>query len=296
LDNFIETDSSLDEMKDRLTCAKRDVSRLNGIRKILVLDDLHIPFHREEVIINIVMKHRHEIDLIVFGGDVVDCESVSTFPKEIRKPLIEEMAVTYKFLRKIDKLTPDIGKVLFWGNHEYRFVRFLDKMATALNPFHSANILQEIVGGFVHHDRGRKKKTTYAPLSDNFTVFDKWYWQLGDHIFAHPMDFSKVSLKTGTNAMEHFMAKGFKFKSISIGHTHKWGMVSKSLKWITETGCLCLPMDYMDTGKLGYTRQDYGYLLLTQVDGVTDINESKLYKLDLEDGDVEWLHVDADQE
>lgn len=267
----------------------------NGTKRTLILNDLHIPFHREQVVIDIVMKHRHEIDTIIFGGDVVDCEGISSFPKEIRKPLISEMILAYKFLRRIDKLTPDVKKFFIWGNHEYRYVRELENRGNSLNPLHSSNILQEIVNGFTHHDRLSRIKTVFPPLSDNFTVIDKWYMKYEDMVIAHPHNFSRQKLKTAHQALEHFISRGWKFNAIFIGHTHKWGMSNDKGIWFGETGCLCLPMDYADKGNVNYTPQDYGYVLVTHVNGAIDINQSRLYKLQLEDGEEQWQE-DVDQE
>lgn len=272
--------------------AQRQVARVNKTTRTLVLNDIHIPFHREEVIIEIVLKHRHEIDTIIFGGDLMDCEGISSFPKEHRLPLVQEMIIAYKFLKRIDRLTPNVKKVLIWGNHEFRYVRHLEQRGNDLNPLHSNNILKEVVNGFVHHDRVNRKKTKYPPLSGNFFVSDKWYIQHGDMVIAHPKNFSRVPLRTAGMALEHFLAKGWNFKVVFIGHTHKWGSASRFGKWFGETGCLCLPMPYSDQGNVNYTPQDYGYLLITQVDGRTDVNDSKLYKLDLEDGEETWQEAE----
>lgn len=285
----------LSVVSERLEIAQRQVAEVNKVTKTLVLTDLHIPFHREQVVLDIISKHKNEIDTIIFGGDLVDCEGISSFPKEIRRPLIQEMIIAHQFLKKVDKMTPDVKKILIWGNHEYRYVRYLENKGNELNPFHSMNVLQNIVDGFTYHDRVLKKKTRYKPLSDNFVVIDKWYVQHNDMIIAHPKNFSKINLRTAVSTLEHFMAKGWQFNTVFIGHTHKWGSTSRFGKWLGETGCLCLPMDYSDTGNVGYTPQDYGYLLVTFVDGITDINQSRLYRLDLEDGEAEWLEED-DQE
>ena len=259
-----------------------------GISKTLVLTDLHIPFHREDTIIDIIMKHRNEIDTIIFGGDIVDCEGISSFPKEIRKPMIEEMEVAYKFLKRVDRLTPDVEKIMIWGNHEYRYVRYLENKGNELNPFHSGNILEEIVKGFTRYDRGRNKKTVYPPLSGNFKVVDKWFVQHGDMIVAHPKNFSKINLRTAVSTVDHFLARGMKFNTCGIGHTHKQGTTMRNGIWTIEFGCLCKPMDYADTGNIGYTPQNYGYALVTQVEGVTDINQSRAYILDLVDEVEGW--------
>lgn len=262
-----------------------------GISRTLILSDLHIPFHREEVILEIIKKHRDKIDTIIFGGDIVDCESISKFPKEERKPLIFEMVIAYKFLKRIDRLTPNIKKILIWGNHEYRFAKYLAVTQNELSSLHSSNILNEIINGFSYYNKKEKRKYVYPKLSDNFVVVDKWYYQHNDMIIAHPKNYSVVNLKTSVNTLNHFIAKGFNFNCLFIGHTHKWGHTTKYNKWIGELGCLCESMEYSDNGNVSYTPQDYGYALFTHINGITKINQSRLYKLDLEDSDKNWKEI-----
>lgn len=288
----VMTISSIEETKARLTNVK--FSAL-GIEKALIISDLHIPFHREKMLIDIILKHRHEITTIIFGGDIVDCEGISKFPKEIRKPLIEEMVVAYKFLHKIDKLTPNVKKILIWGNHEYRFVHYLAEKKSELNQLHSDNILQNIVGGFTHHDRISKKKTTYPQLSKNFSVVNKWFVQHNDLIVAHPKNFSKVQLKTVVGSVEHFLKRGFKFNSLFIGHTHKWGDTIHFSIWCGELGCNCEVMEYADTGNTGYSPQDYGYAIVAFKNGITDAEESRLYRVSVkEEVEEEWQEETVD--
>lgn len=252
--------------------------------KVLILSDLHCPFHNEKMILDIINKHRFSIDTIIFGGDIIDCESVSFFPKENRKSLVEEMVITYNLLNKIDKLTPDAKKILIKGNHEHRFDRFLAENKSELNIFHSNNILENIVNGFSVHNRDTENKTVYSKLSDNFIVINKWFVQYGDIIVSHPTNYSKIPLKTATMAVEHFVKRGMIFNTMFIGHTHKWGDTFFYSKWIGELGCLCMPMEYSDNGNVNYTPQIYGYAVITLVNGITDYDNSKLYRVE-EKGD-----------
>ncbi len=251
--------------------------------KVLVLSDLHAPFHREELIIETIKQHRHEISTIIFGGDIIDCESVSSFPKEFRKPLIEEMIITYKFLNRIDKLTAGIKKILIWGNHEERFVRYLSNNKGELNLFHSDNILENIVNGFTYHDRLQRRKYLYPALSNNFKVINKWFVKYNDLIVAHPKNFSKIPLRTAVSTVEHFLKRGFNFNTCFIGHTHKWGSTEHYSIWTGELGCLCHSMEYADKGNINYSPQIYGYAIFAFENGITVYDDSKLYKLDIQD-------------
>lgn len=248
--------------------------------KVLILSDLHCPFHNEKMILDIVILHRFNIDTIIFGGDIIDCESVSFFPKENRKSLIEEMIITYNFLKKIDDLTPNVKKILIKGNHELRFNRFLAENKSELNVFHSNNILKNIVDGFSIYDMESGDKSVYSKLSDNFIAIDKWFVKYGNLIIAHPTTFSKVPLKTAALSVEHFMKRGIDFKALLIGHTHKLGDTYLYNKWLGELGCLCLPMDYADNGNVNYTPQLYGYALISMTKGCIDLDNSRIYRIE----------------
>lgn len=283
---------TLERLKTKLSGIKHNAL---GEEKVLIISDLHIPFHREQMIVDIILKHRHEISTIIFAGDIIDCESVSKFSKEIRRPLSYEMATAYKFFHRIDKLTPEVKKILIWGNHEYRFVKYLADNHNELNEFHSDNILENIVNGFVHHDRLNRKKTIFPPLSSNFKVVNKWYVQYNDLLVAHPKNYSKIHLRTAINTVEHFLKRGFRFNALFIGHTHKWGDTVHFSVWCGELGCTCMDMEYADVGNTNYTPQQYGYAIIAFNNGVTDINESRLFRvLVKEEGDDGWQEEIAD--
>ena len=283
----------MDRFKAKATMINAKVLREE---KVLVLSDLHIPFHREQMILDIILKHRNDITTIIFGGDILDCYSVSSFPKEVRRPLVDEMIEAYKFFARVDRLTPDVKKIFIWGNHEYRFVKYLADNPNELNALHGTNILQNVVGGFAHHDRISLRKTTYPPLSSNFEVVDKWFVQYNDLIVAHPKNYSKIQLRSAVSAVEHFLKTGMNFITFYQGHTHKWGETTHYGVRLGELGCLCKTMEYADTGNTGYSPQEYGYALVAFKDGVTIQDDTRLYRIMLEEeeGDVIWQESEPD--
>lgn len=91
----------------------------DGISKVLILSDLHIPYECD-YLIDIISKHKDEVDMIIFNGDTVDCFDISKFKSITKMPLIEEMEAAHDILRTIDLLTPGVRKVMVKGNHEAR--------------------------------------------------------------------------------------------------------------------------------------------------------------------------------
>lgn len=245
---------------------------INDIERVLVLSDLHIPFHKEEDIINIVKKHSN-VSTIIFAGDILDCFSVSTFPKEMHIPLYEELKTASAFLRRIDRLTPNTKKIIFRGNHEFRFKRYLAKFQSEFSPLVSDDILEIIQHGFTYRNYRNVKKTV-EPLSDNYEVIDSWYYIYKDLVLAHPTNFSKIPMRTCVSAYDYFKNQGVDFGAIAIGHTHKAGTLIHGGTLLCELGCLCRQMDYANNGNVNYTPQTNGYGLFVFHKDKVDIYNS----------------------
>lgn len=245
---------------------------INDIERVLVLSDLHIPFHKEEDIINIVKKHSN-VSTIIFAGDILDCFSVSTFPKEMHIPLYEELKTASAFLRRIDRLTPNTKKIIFRGNHEFRFKRYLAKFQSEFSPLVSDDVLEIIKNGFTYRDY-RNVKRTAEPLSDNYEVIDSWYYIYKDLVLAHPTNFSKIPMRTCVSAYDYFKNQGVDFNALAIGHTHKAGTLIHGGTLLCELGCLCRQMDYANNGNVNYTPQTNGYGLFVFHKDKVDIYNS----------------------
>lgn len=258
--------------KNMETLSKKEKLAKDGFKKVLILNDIHCPFNLD--ILSIVEKHKNEISMIIFGGDTIDCEDVSSFPRVNKIPLIKEMIDVHSLLKKIDNMTPNVRKVVLIGNHEQRFAKYLALTNTKLNAMHSTNIMKEICNGFTYFDRDNDVESKFYPLK-NYEVLDEWYFMVNDLIVCHPLSFSKINGRTAVSAVEFFLGHGHEFTAIAVAHTHKMASTIKYGKWCCETGCLCQEMEYANSGKLGFTPQDNGYMIATFYEGKFDKNESK---------------------
>ena len=72
-------------------------------KSVMVINDIHLPFEREDVL-EIINKHKNEINTLVIGGDLLDCQSISFFPKVKTMTLEDELIYGYEFLKKIRKM------------------------------------------------------------------------------------------------------------------------------------------------------------------------------------------------
>lgn len=247
-----------DKLEDSLIRdIESQINEISDIKKVLVLSDLHIPFHKDREIIDIVKEHSN-VNLIILAGDILDCFSVSTFPKEMHIPLYEELKTASSFLKKIDRLTPNTKKIVFRGNHEFRFKRYLAKFQSEFSPLVSDDILEILKNGFTYRDYKNRKRAV-EPLSDNFTIIDSWYYIYKDLILAHPTNFSKIPMRTCVSTYDYFKNQGIDFNALAIGHTHKAGSLIHGGTLLCELGCLCEQMDYANNGNVNYTPQTNGY-------------------------------------
>lgn len=230
-------------------------------KSIMIINDIHCPYEREDVLENI-RKHANEIKTLVIGGDLMDCESISSFPKINRLTLVEELIYTYNFVKKIRKILDNEQQIIMInGNHEERLKMQICKMhEKELQKFINPNILEMLVDGFTIYEEDKKVK--YKGI-ENLIFIPHWYVNIDNKIIVcHPKDFSQVDGKMCEKVSEHFLNKGEKFETIVFAHTHKYSQMIVSRRqgtFVVENGCLCKPHDYADCGKLSYTPQDYCY-------------------------------------
>lgn len=247
------------------------------LSRCLVISDLHIPFQRKELL-DVVEAYANKIDTLILGGDIVDCSEISVFQELGKIPLIDEMEQAYKVLERIQELTPNVRRMVIWGNHELRFEKYLATRAKEVSGLCSSNILNEIVNGFTVYDHQYEDYVQYAPL--DYEVVDNWYTQYNDMIVCHPKSFSKIQGRTAVNATEYFIKNGFDFNAVLVAHTHHAAVVPNLNKWGVEIGCMCKPMSYQQKGNLNYTPQQNSFFLAAFEKNKFDFNQSKLIQID----------------
>ena len=91
-------------------------------KSILIINDLHIPFHRDDVLSIIKSYHDYgDLNTIIFGGDIIDCKSISSFPDLDDITIEYEIEVAINFFKKVREIVGDSTKVIcIKGNHEVR--------------------------------------------------------------------------------------------------------------------------------------------------------------------------------
>lgn len=248
-------------------------------KKVMIINDVHVPYQHEELL-NEIRKH-NDIDYLVIGGDLIDCESCSSFQMLERPTLEQELVEAHEFIQEINKIV-NCEIICIKGNHEERLEREICKMQNkGLQRLLDSQLLRMLEEGF-KFNIGTKRKQ-YKAIK-NFKYVDKWYTRLFDNlVICHPKDFSNVPAKIAEKSAEYFLNRGIIEKDdiIFIGHTHKFSQIVSTRRqdvFVVENGCSCKAMDYSDRGNLNYGNQVNCYTIVEFEEGCKiDRNDIKTY-------------------
>lgn len=251
----------------------------NAKKKVMIINDVHVPYQHEELLSEI--KKHNDIDYLVVGGDLIDCESCSSFQMLERPTLEEELVAAHEFIQEINKIV-NCEIICIKGNHEERLEREICKMQNkGLQRLLDSQLLRMLEEGF-KFNIGTKRKQYKA--IENFKYIDKWYARLFDNlVICHPKDFSNVPAKIAEKSAEYFLNRDVIEKDdiIFIGHTHKFSQIVSTRRqdvFVVENGCSCKPMDYSDRGNLNYGNQVNCYTIVEFEEGCKiDRNDIKTY-------------------
>lgn len=251
----------------------------NKKKKIMIINDVHVPYQHDGLL-DEIRKHK-DMDYLVIGGDLIDCESCSSFQMLERPTLEEELVAAHEFIQEINKII-DAEIICIKGNHEERLEREICKMQNkGLQRLLDSQLLRMLEEGFKFSIGTKRKK--YKAI-ENFKYIDKWYARLFDNlVICHPKDFSNVPAKIAEKSAEYFLNRGIIEKDdvIFIGHTHKFSQIVSTRRqdvFVVENGCSCKPMDYSDRGNLNYGNQVNCYTIVEfEEGGKIDRNDVKTY-------------------
>lgn len=250
---------------------------------VLFLNDIHAPFEREDLL-DIIKKHKNEINTLVIGGDFLDCKSISKFPQIKSLELVDELIYGYNLLKKIRSILDNNQQIIMiMGNHEERLYTTICKMHEKnLQKFINPHILSMYVKGFsIYDEEGNEQE--YKPI-EGVTYVPHWYVNLDDKVIvSHPRDFSSVDGKMCEKVADYFLNKKMEFEALLFAHTHKYTQMKVDRRqgvYVVENGCTCQAMDYSDKGKLSYNPQDYCYTIMKWNNNEPlDINNIRVYHL-----------------
>lgn len=251
----------------------------NKKKKVMIINDVHVPYQHDGLL-DEIRKHK-DMDYLVIGGDLIDCESCSSFQMLERPTLEEELVAAHEFIQEINKII-DAEIICIKGNHEERLEREICKMQNkGLQRLLDSQLLRMLEEGFKFSIGTKRKK--YKAI-ENFKYIDKWYARLFDNlVICHPKDFSNVPARIAEKSAEYFLNRGVIEKDdvIFIGHTHKFSQIVSTRRqdvFVVENGCSCKTMEYADRGNLSYGNQVNCYTIVEFEEGCKiNKNDVKTY-------------------
>lgn len=194
---------------------------------ILLISDLHIPYHDVEAItIALDYGKKNKINTIFINGDLIDNAQVSKFEKDLRKRSVkEEFDATKQFLVELRKAFPRASIYWLKGNHCERWEKWLMQKVHEIwdDPY------------FHLEERLRLNEQRIQILDGDVLVkAGKLSITHGHHIFKGI--FSPVSPARGA----YMKAK----QSIIVGHLHRASHhpeinLDGEVVSCWSTGCLC---------------------------------------------------------
>jgi predicted phosphodiesterase len=112
---------------------RREPVILDGALKVLILSDIHIPYHDEVAVSTaIAFGKKKKPDVIILNGDIGDFYGVSRHDKDPRRSLADELDALRQFLFHLRAQFPKARILYKIGNHEDRMEKFLVKNAPVL--------------------------------------------------------------------------------------------------------------------------------------------------------------------
>jgi predicted phosphodiesterase len=103
-------------------------------KKILILSDIHIPYHDIDALSTAIQCGIDEgVDTVVLNGDALDCHMISDFVKDPKKRKFkDELYAMRTFIYELRQTFPDAEIIYKEGNHEERYWRYMRVKAPEL--------------------------------------------------------------------------------------------------------------------------------------------------------------------
>lgn len=237
--------------------------------RILAVSDLHVPYNYPVELFN---EYVGVVDVLVLNGDIMDCHSISSFPKKYHISIIDEMIQSRQYIIDLVNVIKPSKVIVTKGNHEHRMLKYLtDRLNDDIMNLMPDSPMDLIVNdGFKNNDRFKHIETYYPPLKEVFessgvkvSYTGEWYCRVGNVIFAHPLAYSSSMMKTAEKAVTYFSrSEDRTFTAIVMSHTHKVGFYKVGDIKMYEQGCCC-KLDMLDyaNGKLQDPQQN-GYMYI----------------------------------
>lgn len=175
-----------------------------GMKSIVVLNDVHVPFHNKNGVEAVLKFCRdQQPDAIVINGDFLDCYSISSFAQAPGMPkLQEEVDQGLEILEKMRRYCPLAEITYTEGNHEERLKRLVKER----HGLYGLRAME--LGALLDFDRLGISYLDYGKI--------KWFGDLaiyhGQYVSGNAAYSAKRELENG----------GFRY--CITGHVHRMGL------------------------------------------------------------------------
>lgn len=252
-------------------------------RKILVVPDLHAPFHEPEMLAA-MFEREADADHVICIGDLGDAYALSRFMKYDRMPYREEWAAVNLVMQEMASRFPSVEIII--GNHDAR----LEKQLRTHLTEDMVDAVQLLTGGVLCPITAMAKRYPNVKIARHETPGGQhvdWFTTCGDAWLGHPEKYSRVA-GAALRFTEEWIADNEaalgmdKFRLIVMGHTHAAAIIPyRADKLLVECGCLCAQQGYMLSPRIGGRPQRRGYVTFEQTNGRTDLNSVRFTWLDV---------------
>lgn len=104
-----------------------EMYKIKGVKKLLVLADIHLPYHDVGAVTAAIQKGKDEgVDGILINGDLLDFHTLTRFVKDpTARSFWDEVEMGREFFRILRKEFPDAQIIYKIGNHEERWENYM---------------------------------------------------------------------------------------------------------------------------------------------------------------------------
>lgn len=196
--------------------------------RAVVANDIHVPFQDARAVgLFFQFCAWFKPDVVILAGDILDMWEVSHFDKDPRvgQSLSQEFIAGREFLRNLRAICPTARIVYIFGNHEYRFQRFLMGKTPELVGLEGMTVAEQL------HTAEFGVEVVNSGLKES-------HWQYGGLFIGHYDKASKHSAYTAKALVDD------KLVSIMQAHTHRGGSnfrttLDRKVIGGWENFCLC---------------------------------------------------------
>jgi hypothetical protein len=254
----------------------------NGRRVILHTGDWHIPYMHQQAFLA-TLEANGDADVCVVGGDSLNCSAFSRFIEAGHVNPRDEFAQLTLALQAVAERYPEVYVNV--GNHPDRLRKYFGKRLDSWAMFLvQTNPIQFIVDGLRREHGVEHIQVAKPAIRDHEN--SNWLTLIGDCAFTHAETHGKLHLRPAENTAR-WLRKWDRHLSVRPRvvvqeHNHRAGMsYDDELQCLLiQAPCLSEDVAYQTGGDLKYSPNQRGYVRVVQVDGVTQINESRFYLLD----------------